>query len=327
MIDTVVASAGAALHQAQRILLASHIRPDGDAIGSLLGMGLALAAAGKQVQMVSSDGVPSSLQHLPGSELIAYRAQGDFDMLVVLDSSDLSRVGSALNGYREPDLNIDHHVTNLNFARLNLVDTSAAATAEMLAILLPRWGFPLDQASASALLTGMITDTIGFRTSNITPRVMRTAAGLMELGADLSALYFQALTQRSFEAMRMWGAGLSKLARQDGVVWTVISLEDRKHAGYSGRDDADLVNILSAIKGAQISVIFVEQPDNRIKISWRAQPGLDVSALALRFGGGGHPAASGAEIEGALIEVQNQVLEETIQLLRQHHPIVSESSQ
>lgn len=326
MIDTVVASAGAALHQAQRILLASHIRPDGDAIGSLLGMGLALAAAGKQVQMVSSDGVPSSLQHLPGSELIAYRAQGDFDMLVVLDSSDLSRVGAALNGHREPDLNIDHHVTNLNFARLNLVDTSAAATAEMLAILLPQWGFPLDQASASALLTGMITDTIGFRTSNITPRVMRTAAGLMELGADLSALYFQALTQRSFEAMRMWGAGLSKLARQDGVVWTVISLEDRKLAGYSGRDDADLVNILSAIKGAQISVIFVEQTDNRIKISWRAQPGLDVSALALRFGGGGHPAASGAEIEGALNEVQNQVLEETIQLLRQHHPVVSERS-
>lgn len=326
MNELAVASAGAALRQARRILLAAHIRPDGDAVGSLLGMGLALAAAGKPVQMVLSDGVPASLQHLPGSELIAHRAQGEFDLLVVLDSSELRRTGAALNGYGDPDLNIDHHVTNLNFARLNLVDTSAAATAEMLAILLPQWGFPLDQASASALLTGMITDTIGFRTSNITPRVMRTAAGLMELGADLSDLYFQALTQRSFEAMRMWGAGLSKLERQDGVVWTAFSLEDRKTARYGGRDDADLVNILSAIKGAQISVIFVEQPDRKVKISWRAQPGLDVSALALRFGGGGHPAASGAEIEGPLDEVENLVLEETIQLLRQHQPIVSERS-
>jgi phosphoesterase RecJ-like protein len=326
MNNTQAAAAGAALQKAQRVLLSAHIRPDGDAVGSLLGMGLALAAAGKQVSMVLSDGVPGSLQHLHGSELIKYRSEGEFDLVVVLDSSELSRVGAALEGRGAPDINIDHHVTNVNFANLNLVDTTAAATAEMLAILLPQWGFELDQASASALLTGIITDTIGFRTSNMTSRVMRIAAQLMDLGADLSTLYYQALAQRSYEAMRMWGAGLSQLQREEGLVWAVLTLEDRKAAGYRGRDDADLVNVLSAIKGAEIAVMFIEQPGRKIKISWRAQPGVDVTGLALQFGGGGHPAAAGAEVEGSLIAVQKQVLEETMKLLGQHHPIVSETS-
>src|SRR4030067_3080476 len=122
-----------------RILLTTHLRPDGDAIGSLLGLGLALREAGKVVQMVSADGVPISYRHLSGSQEVIQHPDGEVDMVISLDCSDIQRVGNSLNGYNEPDLNLDHHITNLNFGRLNLVDTKAVATAEILAACLPAW--------------------------------------------------------------------------------------------------------------------------------------------------------------------------------------------
>ncbi|MBI4926435.1 MAG: DHH family phosphoesterase, partial [Anaerolineae bacterium] len=148
----------AALQGANRILAVSHVRPDGDAVGSLLGFGLCMQAAGKQVSMVLSDGVPAGLRHLPGSDQVTKQPQGDFDLTVVLDASDLARTGPALEG-RSVDLNIDHHVTNQQFARLNLVDPDAVATSAVLAEWLPRWGFLMTKDVASCLLTGLITDT------------------------------------------------------------------------------------------------------------------------------------------------------------------------
>jgi bifunctional oligoribonuclease and PAP phosphatase NrnA len=174
----------------------------------------------------------------------------------------------------------------------------------------------LNEDVSSALLTGLITDTIGFRTSNVTPQTLRMAANLMESGADLPSLHRMALVNRSFEAARFWGAGLAKLEREGRMLWTTLSLADREAAGYSGRDDADLVNILSAINGSDIAMIFVEQADGRVKVSWRSQPGFDISQIALRFGGGGHPNASGAEVRGSMQEVQEAVLDATRPLLR-----------
>ncbi len=302
---------GRKLLNGQRILLLSHIRPDGDAVGSLLGLGLSLITAGKDVQMVLSDGVPQNFRHLEGSNQIIQRPKRAFDLICTLDCSDLTRVGDVLDNSSKPDINIDHHVTNLNFADLNLVMPKAVATAEILAKFIPLVGLPVTQIVAEALLTGIITDTLGFRTSNMTPEALRTAADLMELGIDLPELYRRALVGRSFEATRFWGFGLSNIKRDGPIVWTTLTTTDRKAAGYSGRDDADLVNILSSIDGADVAVIFVEQPNEYVKVSWRAQPGLDVSQIALNFGGGGHPAASGAEIAGDLEEVQASVLRAT----------------
>lgn len=299
----------AALAQAGRIVAVSHIRPDGDAVGSLLGFGLSLLAAGKQVQMVLMDGVPTSLRHLPGSHQIQRRPQGEYDLAVVLDSSDLPRTGEVL-GTRVVDINIDHHITNLNFARLNLVDPDAVATSAILAEFLPAWGFPIKSDAASALLSGIITDTIGFRTSNMNPAALRLAAGLMELGADLPELYRAGLVQKSFEAARYWGFGLERLQREGGLIWTTLYVSDRQAAGYGGNDDADLVNFLSSTNG-DVVVLFNQQKGDRVKVSWRARPALDISSLALQFGGGGHPAAAGAEIPGALAEVQEKVLAAT----------------
>jgi len=303
------------IERAQRLLVVSHIRPDGDAIGALLGFGLALEATGKEVSMVLADGVPASFRYLEGSERVQKQPQGQYDWICVLDCSDMERVGGVLDDFGQPDLNVDHHQTNLEFASRNLVERSAVSTTEILAEILSSLGLPLTQPVAAALLLGLITDTIGFRTANMTPRALRLAASLMEAGADLHELYRHALVSRSFEAVRLWGSGLSKVERNGRIVWTSLSLADRKAANYPGRDDADLVNALSAVEDSDVALIFVEQPNGHVKVSWRAQPGFDVSEIALNFGGGGHSAASGADIEGGLQQVQEAVLDATSALL------------
>lgn len=304
------------LHSAKHILAVAHIRPDGDAVGSLLGLGLSLRAAGQKVDMLLADGVPAPFRHLPGSEQVITRPCAEYDVVVVLDSSDLQRTGGVL-GERQPDLNIDHHATNLCFARVNLVDPQAVATCAILAQNLPRWGFPVSGEVASALLTGILTDTIGFRTSNMSPEVLRLAADLMEAGANLPELYRAGLVQKSFEAARYWGFGLERLQREDGLIWTTLLLADRQAAAYNGNDDADLINFLSSTDG-DVIVLFNEQKGGKVKVSWRARPGLDISTLALRFGGGGHPAAAGAEISGTIEEVRERVLSETRAFLAAH---------
>jgi bifunctional oligoribonuclease and PAP phosphatase NrnA len=297
--------------RAQSVLLVSHIRPDGDAIGSLLGLGQSLMAAGKHVHMVLADGVPASFRHLAGANLVRRKvSENSIDLAVVLDCSDLARTGGVL-GTRQPDLNIDHHVTNLNFARVNFVHPEAQATSGILAEHLEKWGLKVTEPVAKALLTGLVSDTIGFRTSNVTSDTLRLAAWLMDHGANLSELYNRVIVRRSFEAARYWGQGLSKLTREGRLTWTALSLADRAAAGYTGNDDADLVNVISAIDESDIGMIFVEQTENQVKVSWRAQPGFDVSQIALSFGGGGHQAASGALIHGNLMEVQARVLEAT----------------
>jgi phosphoesterase RecJ-like protein len=306
---------GESLRQAGRILIASHVRPDGDAIGSLLGLGMSLQGIGKEVQMVLADGVPAALRHLPGSAQIVKTPSGVFDQVVVVDASDLLRVGKALDGNLHPDVNIDHHITNLNFARLNLVEPQAVATSAILAEHMPEWGLPISPDIASALLTGIISDTLGFRTSNMTPQALRLAANLMEIGTNMPELYNRALVRRSFAATRYWAAGLGRLTRQDRLAWTSLTLADRAAVEYPGNDDADLINILSSIEEIDIAVIFIEQRGGKVKVSWRAVPGVDISQVALSFGGGGHPAAAGAEIAGSLEQVQARVLQATAPLL------------
>jgi phosphoesterase RecJ-like protein len=132
----------------------------------------------------------------------------------------------------------------------------------------------------------------------------------METGANLPELYRLGLVTKTFEAARYWGCGLGRLQREGGLLWTVLRLTDRQAVGYTGNDDADLVNMLGGVEG-DLVVLLNEQKDNRVKVSWRAKPGLDVSALALKFGGGGHPAAAGADISGAFETVLERVLAET----------------
>jgi phosphoesterase RecJ-like protein len=301
---------------AGNILIVSHVRPDGDAIGSLLGLGLALQDLGKSVQMVLADGIPSSFKHLEGTQQVLREPKGEFDTFIAVDCADFKRLGRVFESFSPPDINIDHHKTNENFGRINLIEAEEVATAAILTNHMPQWGLRISQPVAAALLTGIVTDTLGFRTSNTTPEALRQAAALMEAGADMTDLYMRALVRKSFSAARYWGAGLSNLESRHGIVWGTLTLADRKSAGYGGNDDADLINLISAIDGNKVGMIFVEQNDNHVKISWRAlEEGIDVSLVAKSFQGGGHAAAAGAEVQGGLSAVQQEVLARTRTLL------------
>ena len=316
MDDETIGAIKARLEDSKNIVVASHVRPDGDAIGSLLGMGLALLNAGKSVQMVLVDGVASSYRHLEGSELIVKEPKGDHDTFITVDCADFKRVGKFFENFGQPDVNIDHHKTNEKFGKLNLIEAEEVATAAILTNYLPVWGYEITKPIASALLTGIITDTLGFRTSNTNPSALRLCAKLMETGADLSDLYMRALVKKTFVAARYWGAGLSNMEQKDGMVWSTLTLADRKKTGYGGNDDADLINMLSAIDGNKVGMIFVEQSDSNVKISWRAlENGIDVSKVAKHFNGGGHAAAAGADIPGALSEIKPLVLKTTREML------------
>ena len=308
------------IQAAHRALVTSHVRPDGDAIGSSLALSLALIDAGKQVQVVLADGLPDGFKYLPGAELVRTHAEGDFDLIISVDCSDLKRIGSALDGYRAPDIIIDHHITTEDFGTLNLVEPAAVATASVLTDHMPEWGLVITAPIASNLITGLVTDTLGFRTSNTTPGSLRQVAHLMEIGADLSQLYYRSMVRRTFVEAKYWGSGLSSLQRADGIVWATLTLADRKASGYTGKDDADLINIVSSIDDADIAIMFVEQTSHLTKISWRGlKPHVDVSQISLQFDGGGHKAASGAELSGSLAEVQERVLTATRKILDRSH--------
>ncbi len=295
------------LSRAQHVLVISHQRPDGDAIGSLLAIGLALLDAGKDVQMVIKDGIPGNYRFLAGSELVKTKPTDAVDIIIVVDSAEIERTDTDLNKFNKTDLNIDHHKTNTMFGDVNLVESQAVATSEILAKYLPEFGYRITPPIANALLAGIVTDTIGFRTTNVNPQVLRLVAELMERGGDLADIYYKTIVEQSLPAARYWGAGLSKIEMDDGLVWTTLTLKERHAAGYPARDDADLVKILAAIEGAKVAVILTEQEAGYVKISWRlcgsAETDLDVSDIAHKFGGGGHKAAAGADVKGDIKQI------------------------
>lgn len=297
------------LGAADNIVVLGHERPDGDSVGSMLGLTLALRQRGQTAVAVSSSGIPSRFGFLPGAGEVLEEIPAGEHLVVAVDSADAERLSAAQPG--KVAVNFDHHPTNTKYAEVNLVYPEAAATTQVLYELAPELELPLDRGVASNLLAGLITDTLGFRTPSVSAQVLGVAARLIELGADLSEIYQQVLTEHSFVALRYWGAGLSTLQRQGELAWASLRLEDRRAVGYPGDDDADLVEMLGTIREAVVSVIFVEQPAGRVKVSWRARERVDVAELASQFGGGGHHLASGATVEGGLQEVIERVVSAT----------------
>jgi len=142
----------------------------------------------------------------------------------------------------------------------------------------------------------------------VTSRTLEIASALVGLGAPMAEIYARTLNQRTFVSAQYWGKGLNRLEREDGILWTSLTIEDRKAVGYPGSDDADLVNLLATIEGIQVVLIFIEQTGGKVKVSWRSRLGVNVAEIATSFGGGGHEQAAGATIEGELAEIQQRVL-------------------
>ncbi len=298
------------------VTLVAHIRPDGDAVGSVIGFAEALRDTQKTVQIAFEETLPERFRILK-EESKWEKTPSKEGIIIALDSADLHRLPKAFAD-KKIDINIDHHATNANFGSLNYIKAEAAATAEIITDLLLDWKLEIPASAANALLMGIITDTIGFRTQNTTPHTLRTAALLVERGANLTHIYQQSLIDVTWEASLLWGMALSKLQKEGEIIYTVITSEDRKKSGFKGRDDADLTNFLSSIQDAEISILFNQQSETSVKVSWRSRSNVNVANIAAQFGGGGHPAAAGAEIELSLQQTQQKVLEITKSYLIQN---------
>lgn len=300
------------VRSAQRPLLVCHISPDGDAVGSLMGLGLALRHVDLEPVLACADPIPASFDHVPGVKAIVQETGASHDLVISLDCADRGRGGHFLQSpaFKDaPLLNIDHHATNLNFGDVNLVDPHASSTAEIVLRLLEHMAVPLDAEIATALLIGIVADTRGFRTSNVTARVMEAALQLIEAGASLSYVTRNSLDRRPAAAIHLWGAALSRLQVRDRVIWTSIPLAMRRAVGYEGDGDASLVSFLVGAEEADVAAVFIERKDGRIEVSLRAVPGFDVAQVALQFGGGGHALAAGCDLPGPLEEAQARVLD------------------
>ncbi len=297
------------LKEAQRIAVATHVSPDADAISSAIGLVQILRRLGKTAEAFCDDDLPARLKALPHAGEIARIARGPFDLLVSLDASDPGRLGKAfaeLQGI--PLLNIDHHITNTHFGTINWIDPSAVATSEMVLWLAEDLGVTLDAELASILLAGIVGDTMGLRTANVSPRVMHEVTRLMEAGASLPALVDALFNRRPLAAIRLFGQALAEARMEDGVIWTVITREMRAASGLTHANDLSLSSFLIGAEEARIAAVFTERDDGKVEVSMRARPGYDVARVALAFGGGGHPPAAGCLLPGPLEEAIPPIL-------------------
>lgn len=306
--------AAQAIRESQTIVLACHVNPDGDAIGSLLGLALALMPLGKTVTCLSEDGVPDILAFLPGAERVQQSTDtAAFDLALVVDSGDLPRVGASVQpliGRARRVVDIDHHVTAGAFGDIRVLNSRAASTAEIVYALLQTMGVPITSDIATCLFTGIITDTGSFRFQNVTPNTLRVAAALLEAGAPPAHISENVFDNRTFAATRLLGVALAVLQQTpDGkIVWTHVTAADFQTLGAKDADTEGIVSYVRGVRGADAGILFREMADGQIRVSLRSREGLDVSQIAARFGGGGHRMASGCTLPGPLSQAEQTVL-------------------
>ena len=315
------------LSEAQNVLAITHIGPDGDAIGSLTAMGTALKQLDKSGTLVCDDGSPARFDFLPRAERIQKFPDTDtkYDLVIALDCGDMSRMGRAYEGLPAPRpdiINIDHHVTNTYFGEVNLVDSDCNSTTEILYRLLPLLGVQISAELATSLLTGIVTDTLGFRTVGVTSATFKAASELMDSGADLSLITAQALLIKPLATLRLWQVGLDNMKLEDeGFLWTSISHEERRSIGHAGASSGGLVNMMANAYEAAMSAVLLED-DNRVYVGFRCRPPYNVAELALNLGGGGHPLAAGCTLEGPLKDAESLVVGMGRETIRQQRELL-----
>ena len=302
-----------AVNRAQSILMVSPVFPDGDAIGSLLGLANALRHLGKAIDYAIDGGVPEPFTFLPGSETVLGELEtGAWDLMISLDASDEERTGSVGVYGRQNSktvINLDHHATNTLFGDIYLVDPQAVAAVEIVYRWLQWMKIPITTNAATPLLTGLVTDTVGFRTSNVTADTLAIAQELMKAGASLSAITERALDTRPFNLVNLWREALRSVKLSEhGIIAAEVTQDDFARTGVSSETDIGLAGFLIRVKEARISVVFRETEDGSVTLSFRSKPGFDVSQVAFTLGGGGHKQASGATISGPLEAAKDRVL-------------------
>src|SRR3989344_5156019 len=290
------------------ILVVSHEYTDGDDLGGILALGQALKGLGKKVYLLAKGGVPDSLLFLPGqNEVLEYltpEIASESDLLVTWGCGDQSRPGFDLfAAWTKPILNIDHHHDTKMFGTVNVWDETAAANCELIYLMFMEWGIAITKPIAMALLTGIFTDTGGFRHANVTAQTLEVAAELLRRGGRLDLVSRFTFSQKDLPKLRAWAVAIEN-ARFDparGIVYTVITEEDLRKISAGENDLEGVAELLNTIPEAKYSMLLKQRGDE-VKGSLRSEAykGLDGSEIARAFGGGGHKLAAGFKFKGRI---------------------------
>lgn len=311
-----IAELGTWLEQYQTFALMSHMRPDGDAIGSQLGLGLSLEAMGKTVHYWNVDGLPESLAFLAGSEKITTPPDEapEIDVAIALDTATRVRLGEGnLTAAAKAKvwLNIDHHISNPLYGDVNYVDATSPATGQIVYEVLQQLQMPIPAGSRDAIYVAVSTDTGSFQYDSTTAKTYRMAADLVDRGLQVGKINAQTYDSHPYRRIELLRALLNTLELSpSGKVahWQMLD-QWRENLALQPDDSEGLIDMIRAIRGVQVAVFFEELPGGKIRVSMRSKDrGVNVCDIATRFGGGGHALAAGIRMAGPISEAKQQVL-------------------
>jgi len=308
-------------------LCLAHVYPDGDVLGSQLGLGLALMAAGEAVMFAGPHAVPEPYQFLPGASLVQQWKEGKtgYDVIVMVDCPEPDRTEGLLKqsrGGKTIVVNIDHHPDNKRYGDLNWVDPGAAATGEMVYDLLNALHLPIAEPVATNLYTAILTDTGSFRYSNVTPKTLEVASQLVARGAQPALIASRLYETRSPGTLALLGRLLGEVkVSDDGLVaWLTIQ---NGSVPPEIIEAEDLVTYPRSISTVKVALLLREVGPGQVKVSLRAKGEVDVGKVAARFGGGGHANAAGCTIRGSLESARATLFEAVDGALKPSRPGMS----
>lgn len=313
----------AKINQARKVGIAGHISPDGDSLGSMLALGLALSDQGKDIFMYSADPVPAIYNFLPGANKIILAGEPvteEFDLFITVDCSVPERLGEHLEPILNRQLiliNLDHHVSPDPCGDLYYVDERVAATGEIIMDLLDEMNLEITRDMAIALYTAIVTDSGSFRYDHTSIETHHKAARLIQCGVPVGQVSRLIFDERPYVQLKVLAAALASLKISDCGRLAWISIDCRTMEKLEARnEDADgLIKYPRGIKGVEVALMFQETRCGKIKISFRSKNDVDVNRLAAQFGGGGHVRAAGCTIEGMMSDIQGIVIKAALQAL------------
>ncbi len=306
-----------ALRGCQRIAVGCHVRPDGDAIGSLVAFARSMTLAGKTVHALSEDGVPSNLEFLPLAGIVEKPDDYplELDAAVALDTATHERLGArtvkAMSG--APLLvNFDHHATNPRYGHLNHVDTTSPATGQIIYEFLTQQGFPVDADIRDNLFAAISTDTCSFQYNSTTARTHRIAAEMIEAGLDAAKLSQKLYDEHPLRRVLLLKALLNEMKISAGgrIASWALTMATQQGVNMEPGDSEGLIDTLRSIEGVMAAVVFEEISDGKVRVSARSKDvRLDVSRVCAQFGGGGHRMAAGARLPGPIAAAEDIFLQ------------------
>jgi phosphoesterase RecJ-like protein len=308
---------GQALREHQTFVVLSHVRPDGDALGSQLALGLSLQQLGKDVRVWNEDGMLEKYSFLPEANFLTKppTEPQDVDVVVALDTAIQNRLGATVASIKSAKLwiNIDHHPSNPGYGDLVYINPNAPATGEILFELIKDQKLPIDRAIAENLFVAISTDTGSFQYPNTTARTFEIAADLVRAGINVgrvSQLTYENYPRRRVELLREL-LGTMRFDANDRIASFKLSLATAKKLCVLPEDNEGLIDHLRAIHGVVVAIFFEELSDGKVRVSMRSKSDkVNVCAICEKFGGGGHVLAAGARVRGTLEEVEKKILEE-----------------